>query len=340
VVTRGIVLASAWVTGAVDFRALDILGNLALLAALVVLGGSLDRARGLMTWALLFPIVLQPQIGKLMFYPMAAIQAFVGLLFSVLYLRDALSETRGYRSLAFYAIAVLTSGSGLILPLVGIPVLLRRGLRRAALVHGVIAVVAIAAYGPASSGLPYLARHPWSVAQFFLLVLGAVAQIPGQPWIQLVAGLTLLGYFVHVVRRGAGGAVPAFLFYLLLMVALVAVGRTSIYEGELWRWSLDGRYRVYSSLFLAICGVDVVHRLDARARRWVAPVVLGAALAFNLVWYAHAAGEFRRASVERVAAMTRWRAGGDVTQLPLLASPPQYAAANLTTAIENGVYRP
>ena len=353
--TRALMLLSAQINGSLDFRLLNLIGNSAFLVALVVLGRMLRFGGDWWKWALLFLIALQPQPLKLMFYPMAGVQAYFGLLFSLLYLQFSLKDPRvSYLALLFYLLTVLTTGSGIFLALVGVPILLckRRYLEGA--LHVALAVLVVWFYAPSSSNLPYLAGHPGSVLQFFLLLLGNVAQFPmlSSDFLQIMLGLAFLSYFAYFAWDGLllrqRLAEPRYLatlgclLYLLMVIGLIAVGRTEIYQADLAGASLDGRYRIYSMLFLAVCGTDLLARLRERdhSGAQVTTVVVTVALLFNLLWFAPSFIQMRFQAQQRVAAMQQWRASGDVTVLPIWSITPEEAQANLELAVKSGTYRP
>jgi hypothetical protein len=127
-----------------------------------------------------------------------------------------------------------------------------------------------------------------------------------------------------------------------MIIGLIAVGRASLYERDLWGASLDGRYRIYSILFTALCCVDFVGRL----RNWgkvsalLSATMVTLALLFNLVWFAPSLFKMRVDSVGRETAMTQWLRTGDILVLPIWSTTPEEAEINLVTAIKTGAYRP
>lgn len=355
VITRSIMLLCAQLTGSLDFRTLNLIGNFALLPALFVIGGMLRLRDDMLKWALLFLIVLLPQPLKLMFYPMAGVQAYFGLLFSFLYLCFVLKDSNWwYFTLLFYVLTVLTTGSGIFLAILGIPVLLYKSSYMRSAIHVAVAILVVFLYSPSASNAPYLFEHPVTVARFFLLLLGSVAQLPmmGSPFLQIGFGIALLCYFAYFVGEGISRTSPRFenenlatlccLLYLLMIIGLIAVGRASVYEGDLWGASLDGRYRIYSMLFAALCSVDFVGRLRNQGRfsaQFLATIV-ALALLFNLVWFIPSVFKMRFESVARKNAMRHWLKSGDIALLPIWSTPAEEAGTNLANAIKTGVYRP
>jgi hypothetical protein len=354
VVTRLIMLLCSKVTGVLDFRILNVIGNSALLLTLIVIGRMLRLNETPLKWALLFLIVLQPQPLKLMFYPMAGVQAYFGLLFSFLYLHLSLKDSNWwYSALLFYLLTVLTTGSGIFLVIIGVPLLLYKKYYTRAAIHVAVVIPVVLLYFPSSSNIQYLIEHPLTVARFFLLLLGNVAQLPmmGSPALQIVFSLALLGYLTHFLWDGyqtklrlgrENLAVLCCLFYLLMIIALIAVGRAPLYERDLWGASLDGRYRIYSILFFAICSIDVAGRFNERGKiaAKLSTIMVTLALLFNLVWFVPSIFKMRFESVGREKAMTQWLNTGDISVLPLWSTPPEDAGTNLITAIKMGSYRP
>jgi len=353
VTTRAIMFLWAKLTGSVDFKALNIVGNCALLPAAVVLGRSIGLGEDRKRWALFFLVSFQTQYLKLMFYPMAALQAFVGLLFSLLHLRYALEERKWFLSPVCYLLAVVTSGSGLFLSGITVPLLVYRRHYRRAGVLAAVTVATVALYAPSSGKLAYPLAHPFRVLQFFALLLGNPAELPffRSAAAQLSLALSLGGYFLYFLRAERLNlsrpgnrqklATVACLLYLLLMIALIAVGRAETYQGTLPQAALDGRYRIYSLLFLAVCLSDLVHRVDARGgwRSRLPGALITCALLLNVLWCIPSFFSIRVDSRARVEAVRRWAATGQAGALPTGASPPEEAAETLAAAIRMG-YRP
>jgi hypothetical protein len=355
VITRLIMLLCTKIAGSLDFRILNLIGNSAFLLALVVIGRMLRLSEAPQKWAVLFLIVLQPQSLKLMFYPMAGVQAYWGLLFSFLYLYYSFKDSSwGHAALLCYLLAVLTTGSGIFLAIIGIPLLLyKKSYTRAAL-HAVLAILVVILYSPSSSNMPYLIEHPLTVAKFFLLLLGNVAQLPmlGSPALQIGFSVALLGYFGYFIwdeicrtslRLSMEKlALLCSLLYLLMVISLIAVGRASLYEGDLWGASLDGRYRMYSSMFFALCCIDFCGRLrdPEKVSAQISATMVTFAFLFNMVWFVPSLFNMRFDSMKRIQAMRQWQSTGDISVLPIWSTSPEDAGINLVTAIKAGVYRP
>lgn len=127
-----------------------------------------------------------------------------------------------------------------------------------------------------------------------------------------------------------------------MIVTLIAIGRASVYQGDLAGASLDGRYRIYSMLFLAVCCVDALGKLRNREKSGAqfTTAMVTAALLFNVLWFAPSIIQMRFVSKGRVDAMKQWQSTGDVSLLPIWSTPPEEAQANLDLAVKTGSYRP
>lgn len=363
VITRILMLLSSQLTGGIDFRVLNLIGNGALFLALLAVGSLLRFKEG-WKWAVLFLVALLPQPLKLMFYPMAGVQAYFGLLFFILYLQFSLKDSTG-GVLAFsctFLLAVLTSGSGIFLALIGVPMLLcKRHFMRAA-IHAVLAAVVVVLYlyrfpeDSPSSSLSYIVEHLWSVGKFYLLLLGNVAEFPmmSSPFMQMLCGagfLICFAYFawdglLHPSRTSSGQShlvELSFMLYLLMMVGLIAAGRAEIYRENLAGMSLDGRYRIYSMLFLAVLLINLMSRACDGGHRVTLCIglpggVVALAMLFNLLWSVPSLSQMRLTAVQRVEAMRHWQDSGDISVLPIWATPPEQAKANLELAVKTGTY--
>lgn len=355
VVTRIVMLLSATVQGALDFRVPIVVGNLAFMLALVVIGRMLRFRGDAIKWALLFLLTLHPQPLRLMFYPMAGVTAYCGVLFSLLYLYFWADDSRLWPvALWCYVLTVLTIGSGIFLAVIGIPIALLKGRYARAALQAALTGVVVLWYAPQPSDLSYVIEHPLTVARFFLLLLGSIAQLPafGRAALQMACSIVLLGHLGFLVcegwRRRADQVAPerfamlCCLGYLLMVIGLIAVGRASAYANDVWAASLDGRYRMYSMLFAALCVIDGAGRLAQRGRI-AAPLVTGllaVSLAFNVAWFVPSWTTMRRDAAGRTAAMKHWRDTRDASALPVWSTPRRQAEANLSTAVATGSYRP
>jgi hypothetical protein len=363
VTTRAVGYVLSLLPQGVDFRILLILGNAALFGALAVLGRMLRFDRLWAAWAILALIVLQPQQHKLMFYPMANLQAYSGMLFSLAYLYFTLQRGREYVAIPFYLCAVLTTGGGLFLILLGTLILAMRGRWAALALHMCIAVPVSAWYlvdlrSAQTGALAYAIQHPWVVARLFLGILGNIAEFPSYRlgWISSYTTLTmailLLAYIGVIVRRTAREVARAgrdadigilvCIAYCLMMITLVVLSRAHLHEETALGASLDGRYRIYGLLIAALCIIDVLRQLDTRQRLTarLMGAVLAGALTFNVGWYAYRFDTIRFAALTRTHGLQTWMKTGDSSELRSWAVPTDTAAAILGRAVAAGVFRP
>jgi|GEM_PF-1218916 len=351
-ITRIFILIIIKIVGYLDFRWLNMLGNLALLPSLVLIGKMIGLKNDMRKWALLFLIVLQPHFFKLMYYPMAAVQAFWGILFSMLYLFFVLNKKYWWISLLFYTLAVLTSGSGMFIPVVGIVLLMIRSEYRKATTHALFALATIWSYNPASNNIDYLASHGNRVLDYYLYLLGSSSVYPhfGVPLLSIGVGVAFFAYALFFVLetfcRKTGEVrdetllMLGCMLYLLLITGLIAVGRVS--DGDLFISSLDGRYRIYSLIFLALCCLHLWDHVSQLKPKFLNTplIILLLALCGNLYVYATIVPVLTLQSEESENEMKSWMKTGDIGALSIGAIPPNEADTDLIEAVNSGIFRP
>lgn len=361
VVTRACAKACQLLLGAVDFRLLLVLSSLSMVAGAWVLHHLLELERPWLGGVFML-LALQPQHTKLLHYPMAALQADFGLLFSSLYLL-ALSRARPSAAegeapvpwaptlllAPLHWLALISSGAGLFLPAVGVGAFLAWRRPRLAAAHALLALGAGALYlhgVPSSGSLGHALAHPGKVLEFGLFLCGGGLQPPYfRPTSAGLAlgGLAVLGALAWLAREGVARQRPGAVLlaaYLLLNLSLIAAGRVGTYE-DLAVAASDGRYLLYSQLLCAALAALLLERL-ARARpspRWRAAGLVGAGLV-ALCFYGL---EWRRrpiTSAERRAGVELWVRRGDPSRLHTLAVPRDAAARELQRALAAGTYAP
>jgi hypothetical protein len=362
VTTRILAYLASLMPGGLDFRMLSLLATLALFGALALFANMLRLGRRWDLWLILFLVVLQPQLEKLMFYPMGAVQAYFGLLFELAYLYLTIQGGRTPLAMATLSGAVLTSGAGIVLPLLGVPILAARRDWRGVLVHAAVGALLVATFligaGPRAGAVGFALDHPWQTLRLFLGVLGSVAEIPVyrlsglSAYLIIPLGLALLAYAATVgyrasaasgdPRRDADGVLLVALAFALMLAATIAVNRIQVYNDSWLRAALDGRYRIYGLLVFAACAIDLVRRAEKR-ERWQlrAPLIaLTAAAALNVVWYAYRTNHAVRAADSRSHALALWVRNGDPSELPSWNHPADMAGQALSRAVKAGVFKP
>ena len=360
-VTRLVAYLVSGLPGGVDLRVLLAIGNAVLIVALLALGRLL-RFQHRWEWIIFAMIMLQPQLQKLMFYAQSNIQAYFGILWAVAYLHFTLQRGKEHLALAFFMCAVLTSGSGLFLVVVGAVILALSKRWRSLALHIAIGVPIWLWYlqDVGSAGLDaitYALHNPVTVGRFFIGTLGSIAEIPSDQfawrssYTTITCGVVLFAYVGSVAWRSlvpgharghADMALFAWLMYCTLLVVIIAVQRSEQYEEVLLSASLDGRYRIYSLMIAAVCVLDVLRRLRDGRRLGTAliPAVVTCAVIFNIGWYVHRLDTMREMAVDRVQALQIWLATGDESRLPSWDLRPETAARLLALAIRAGVFRP
>jgi hypothetical protein len=353
--TRLMALMVQWISGSLDFRVLLLIGNAALILAVVQVGCLLDLGRDRLRWSLLFLISLQPQPEKLMFYPMANVGAYFGLLAAVLYMRCLVEKRHFGLVILLYLSAVLATGAGAFLILIGVPILLWRRQWIQLGFHLVLACLIFRFYFSGSSGasgVDAFAR-PLDAISFFLQLLGSIAGPVSPsgllPVVPLASGTILLGgllvYIYAVIGRDRTSITPVksvvVLCYCLLMIALIVAARVSIYEGRIAEAAIDGRYRIYGILTAAVLAVSAVDKFASspamRTRIRVAAVLC--ALAFNVGWFAARIPSMNAAAKERTEGMRLYLLSHDTSRLITGAFDRKRALVNLDLALKNGLYK-
>ena len=362
VTTRLIAYAFSRLPDGIDFRALIFVGNAALLGSLWVLGGLLGLGRRSAARAVLVLIVLQPQPHKLMFYPMAIIGAYGGLLFSMAYLHFTLKRGKEYIAPLFLAGTVLTTGAGIFLIVLGTLALALRRRWTPLVVHLAVAVALAGWYfhavRPAETQIVAFAlRNPLVLARMFLGLLGGIAEFPSYQlgWISnyttVATGTVLLIYSgviaQRTLRKGSQAgdtdlALLLCLLYGLMTIALITLNRAPLYKDVMLIATLDGRYRIYGLLVAALCMIDCLQQLDSRQllTRRLLGSVMACALIFNVGWYAYRADTMGAAALARTVALQIWLRTGDTSELPSWALEPEIAGRILHRATAAGVFRP
>jgi hypothetical protein len=362
VLTRTVGYLESYLPSGIDFRLLEYVGVVGLLAALLVLGLVLELRRQWVLWALVFLAMLQPEQHKLMFYAMASVQAYFGLLVSLIYTYFLLHRRGVAFTTAALVGAALIQGSWIVLPVLGCLVLAARGDWRGGLLQAIVGVLIAVVY-LAGDGLVHANHvlfalgHPWETARLFLGILGSVAEIPFERYAHLsayttvVAGALILGYTavrgVHVFLKRRCLADVAELRFLVivafavLVTGLIAVNRVGIYSDDWVLAALDGRYRLYGLVACTACLVDAYQNMGGnRWLRHARPAVLAGAMVFSFGWYILRVGPDTGSARTRVDALQHWLSTGDPSLLPSWANSPTMAGDALTAAVMDGIFRP
>jgi hypothetical protein len=354
-VTRLISLIVQWISGSLDFRALLLVGNAALVLAVVQLGLLLDLGRDWLRWSLLLLICLQPQPEKLMFYPMANVGAYIGLLMAVLYMRWLLEARHFGLVILAYLIAVFSTGAGAFLVLIGIPILLWRRQWIALGVHLVVSCLVFYFYFASASpaGGAHAIAQPLDAVSFFLQLLGGITSPASPsglfPVLPLVSGAillaALLAYVYAAISRSRTGITAVKLIvvlcYCLLMIALIVVARVSVYEGRIAEVAIDGRYRIYGILISAVLVVSTVDKIVS-SPAWRTCIRAGAvlgALVFNVAWFTARLPSMNADAKQRVEGMRLYVLRHDPSGVITGAIDREQALVNLDLALKNGLYK-
>ena len=360
VVTRLLAYAASFLPGGLDLRLLSVVASLSLFAALLMVGRMLRLEQHWGYWLLLLLTVLTPQMEKLMFYPMAAVQAFLGMLLAVLYLHFVLENGVMWAGLTLLA-GVFTTAGAVALPVVAAAVLALRHRWAALVPHVIVGGTIIAVYftgdaGPRDGVVAFAVEHPWQTLRLFFGILGSIAEVPAFRYMSwsaystVAVGIGLLAYSAVLAFRASNKRVPqdtvevaalALIGYAIAMIALIAVNRALLYQDAMLAAMLDGRYKLYGLLVAAVCAIDLLRRLEfRRSLPHCAVIVLLGTFVLDVDWYFYRANHAYAAAQTRLHAMESWMRTGNTSELPSWANSPEMAGQALARATDAGIFKP
>jgi hypothetical protein len=320
ITTRLILLSTQYLPGGVDFRLLCFIGSASLLGAILIIVQSLGEKR-LLSLVIFLAVVIQAQLFKVVFYPMAAVTHWVALLLASGYLFVILTRKSIALSLLLWVAAAITSGPGIFLGLISIPILLLQKRRKDLLISATMLAMIMLLYfhGPGSprvstKSLAFFLENAGSASLFFFSILGGIAQLPNwsgrhvnltgtSMYFPVLAGLAIFVYFAVLAyrfikypdTRERNLSYLAFAAWFMLQAAMVVYGRLDIYGSDTVNWALDARYRIYGQLLAALVIVHLLSSLKSGISGPVTAITVVALVAFNLAWQA---GGYLRANRE------------------------------------------
>ncbi len=331
--------------GVVDFRALILFGNLALVGLACVLfaafrGTASEKSS---KWAYFIPvtfILFDLQYRESINWAMASMSNFYVLYFCALslYLLCAFTSAPAFAfALALAVAAAYTQGGGVFVGFVGLAVLLLRKDMKGALVWAIVygGAAALYFYGYAKppgtpDGVALLRAAPLVPARFFLAMLGAALPVPE------LAGVLMLAYFAFLtVRRyyRENAAVYAMLVYLLITVAATAVTRSGYGLDQ----ALSSRYRVIPVMMLALYYISAAELITGqRLKRYFLGAMIAASVVFNVQAYSSNISTLITQRGLLTYGMLKWEAVGTGLIYPFQ----DKAGEILSDSIRLGVYSP
>lgn len=362
--TRLCMLATSFLPGGVDFRVVALAGNAALLAALGLICRLLGTGWSRQPWgmAALLMVVLQLQLQKLLFYPMASVQAFSCILFGLAYVWFGTLGRRPGWAFAFYALSLTTSSAAIFLPLLcTLTLLMMRRPRLAAiqLAMGVVfgGLYLMSATTSSRADLAWALEHPSVVITLFLELMGSAAEIPFYRWSMfsgesaMVLGCLLLTYTACLAWQGLNSrpsparntvlAACVVIGFCLMLTALVSVKRSHQYEHGLLAAAQDARYRIYGLLVAGVSAAVALMRIGHTrlATTWRGGGLLLLA-GYSLVWHLYPLASVWHTQQARLSGIQHWARTGDPSRLMYWSTEPAVAATVLQRAVAAGVYHP
>ena len=352
--TKLLALISISVVGNLDFRLLIFLGNLAFIAGVFQLMKLLNFRIFSISALLTVLILINPQAHKLMFYPMAAIQAYFGFLFSVLYIVRLVRDEDYLSSGIFYFLAMLCSASGVFLIFIGIIFSLYRRKFTAAAIQALVFFMAAKIYfyglgAPGGRKIDFFLAEPLIPIKFFISLLGVVIQVPD---LVFGAGLLLLIYFFRnfiSFKWNKTSALPRseqatyfLLIYVFIQVFLIAFGRAELYGDDLSHAALDGRYRLYGLIFALIMATFFYSAsvADNQGRLIAKKILLGFLIFLNGFLFIGGYFVVRHKMEKRIGGIKEFAASANAAKLEVFAHDRVSATTILNTAIQNKLFVP
>jgi hypothetical protein len=311
------------VTGRLDVRLLNLIGNGYLLLLLAALYAAFrrDATHGvrLAAFAPAVLFVFQPQHWSALLSPTislsnAGVVALAAVAFAALE-----RETRAAGALAARAAlsAGLSQANGFLVWPIAPVVLLLRGRRRDALLWGVAAIAVLAAYfgglGPTPHNASLFASldRPDRVAAYALNLLGCAAGF-SRTGVSLAAGAALLASFVALAARGLPRRSPALFGLILFVLASIAANALVRAHQGAGAPLLQPRYAFYSAVVLALTylGWGVVLAGRPAGRRWQVGA-LTAGVAFCVASHASARQDVLDLSQRLSSGLEKWWSTGE-----------------------------
>jgi hypothetical protein len=258
-----------------DFVNMSAVGLVAV-AVVLALGVSQDGLSFPKALLLSTLAIAHAQPVKMLFYPMASVSAIYVVIFALCFflcLKNP-TPTRSVLALIFYGLGVMTLSSALFLPIFGVFALAVRKKYGSALVYAFIGIAVAALYflhyRSGSASMRLLIEQPLTVILFWLSLLASAfepTRLPaGLAYVSIGFGLFAFFLFVATIRLWRENLF-AFLVlaYCVFTSLLIAVGRSQKYGDAIYSMAFDGRYRIYSTVFVAAAACTVYLLIQRRA---------------------------------------------------------------------------
>lgn len=339
--SRMVALAVDAVFGGLNFRALILIGNAAVLLVLLTLYSRTTSfiSDRLLVFAPVVPLVLHAGYAEASLWATSALGTFWVALFALSAFRSA-ADRRFVPMVVFALFGAFAQGNGLLIPFIlGVMVLPRRLLIGvgSALALGVSAAILQSAIAP-TPGAPALHSLALNTAHYVFIFIGAPFAF-GNSTIAVVAGsLEVIMAIVLITRRERATSVST--------AGLLFVGGSAVTSALLrMQFGVEypmnaTRYHFLGSLFAALLYLRCLESLSNRGRfltaRRTAYVMLPIALALCAAIDLQRSPLFIFRAQRLEDSMIRWQ----VAKAGLEHPTPRHAHAILLSAIDAGVYSP
>lgn len=351
-------LADYYLTGSVNFKLLTIAGNAGMLALAAAVFASF-RAEGrdrLLAFVAAAFIIFQPQIMDSMFLAMSAIQWYWSLAFVFVSLL-CISAHRPRPVIAgfFAVLATFSTGSGILVFAVILPMLAIGRRYNELWIWGILFMLMLWSYMSGfarGEGQPLITAltHPGLLLNYVSYFLAAPfigyadMDVAWSAAIRLAVIGVLAAHAAFLLRRRYYEKNPALfsmMLYLYLNVPLIAVSRS--YFGA--EQAIDSRYRIISTLLLAMAAMTFLEQYGGRWKRQAAAIILAAAVIFNVVSHAENIGYIEEryntlnANIACLGLTGNWAMTGIIKKFDIY-SDKQMADDTVSRSVSKGIYRP
>lgn len=240
-----------WINGEINFIYLIFIGNVALIGiAFYLFKGGLPRETKLFLFIPVLLILFQPLYYESMYWGMASIQSFYGLLFVVssFYFLDNLSNKNFIIASLLAICATFTSGNGIFVYPIGIFLLMFRYNTKYAIfwIVQLVALILIYFYSYHNSN-PDIAENLKHLLRLFLHAILFLGSMGGN----IIISAAILIFIIYLVVSG-NFQKNLFLFSVILFIIISAFITSVARSGDGIYQALASRYVIYSSVIICI----------------------------------------------------------------------------------------
>lgn len=286
-------------------------------------------------------LIFRPEDWKYLEYPMANISALWGMAFVASFFVSIPGRNNATFGLAliFLLLALCTDAAAFLALPIGVAFLVMHRRWKHLAIFLFVSVIFVGFYSHQSAGtespVGNFLSQPWVCIRFGIALAGSTisAILPLSKLGEIAVGLTVISVAVWIILRDSpytNAPAKMVLIYCLGANALIGAARGPLYADAWWTLALDGRYRVYSVVIVALIFLTAARYERIWSRFLLTCIALAACIASYMQNYrpfsSYANGY--QSIVENVV-----RTGSDkrlsAAQIDILKS-----------AIQSGIYKP